>query len=354
MFSLFTPAAAFFLAAGITAGERKLVLLFVCGIGMASAVLGLLQASSGGDSLLYFYGNPNDGSAQGFFANRNHQALFLALCIPLSFLWADDTSASSNMNIGRFRIKRDFFLAWIYVLFLAFMIVVIGSRAGLLLGIVAAFGAVAIFSQGGRSSEVSNLHGPSKRAGLIRAYFFALLIGLTVALIALYFGRAEAITRLLATEQSNEERIQILPSVVAMTKEFMPFGTGLGTFETMFKVIEPDNLLSYTVMNRAHNDWLELLLTGGTLSLLIIFWFQLIIFRNIWRLLRKIYSDGKSAKLGFVSLLIMILFGLASLGDYPLRMPSLQCIFILVFMAFLDAANDSKKDSLKSIYNLEK
>ena len=227
------------------------------------------------------------------------------------------------------------------------MIVVVGSRAGLLLGIIAAIGAVAIFGQRGRSTDQNEPRGITKGARLLKAYFLVMLVGLTVAVIALYFGRAEAITRLLSTDQSAEERLRILPAVLAMTKDFMPFGTGYGTFEAVFKVVEPENLLSYTVMNRAHNDWLESLLTGGVLAWLLLFWFEYIIFTNSRKLMKQLQSKYGNLKIGLSSLLIMILFGLASLGDYPLRMPSLQCVFVLTLMVFLDAANAPESDPSK-------
>ena len=59
---------------------RRRLLLFALAIGVASAVLGMLQVLGGGP---YFYTITNAGTAVGFAANHNHFAALEYVLLPL-------------------------------------------------------------------------------------------------------------------------------------------------------------------------------------------------------------------------------------------------------------------------------
>src|SRR3546814_13881846 len=40
-------------------------------------------------------------------------------------------------------------------------------------------------------------------------------------------------------------------------------GSGFGSFAGAYKMFEPDNLLQEADFNHAHNDWAEVIITGG-------------------------------------------------------------------------------------------
>lgn len=338
LFSLFTPIATFLLAIGISAKERRSALFFVGALGLLSACLGILQITFGQDSGLYLYRKSVDGTAQGFFANRNHQALLLAVSMPILFAWAHCNSSAKKLRIAGVALEPSKVSAWMAAIFLAFTLLVVGSRSGLLFGAIAGIG-LAAFSSSWNSVNVSSESATSvKGARLTNAFFWLILAGLTIALVTLYFGRAEAITRILATNVSDEGRLRILPTVLALAKGYMPFGSGFGTFQQLFQVYEPDSLLKPTIVNRAHNDWLEFIITGGAFAWLILVAFEVLILRNFLRLMASDRDTSQSKGVGLVALLTILIFALASLVEYPLRMPSLQCIFVLVTMVFLDEA----------------
>ena len=54
------------------------------------------------------------------------------------------------------------------------------------------------------------------------------------------------------------EKVRALPTIERLIAAYAPWGSGLGTFEQVFKLHEPDALLSPSYLNHAHNDWLEL------------------------------------------------------------------------------------------------
>ncbi|MCU0729849.1 MAG: O-antigen polymerase, partial [Sphingopyxis sp.] len=83
LFALAVPAA--MLAVMIKAGEdawAKLPVVLVL-VGLGSGVLGALQLLSPGDGPLYLYRITNNDAAVGLFANRNHNAMFIACQFPL-------------------------------------------------------------------------------------------------------------------------------------------------------------------------------------------------------------------------------------------------------------------------------
>ena len=94
---------------------------------LLSGLLGLLQMAGGADSPLRFYQFNNVDSAIGFFANRNHQAAFLTMGIPLAAWWAGRGDAPPRLRRARWLIAGS------AVLFLLTAAVMTQSRMGGLL-----------------------------------------------------------------------------------------------------------------------------------------------------------------------------------------------------------------------------
>jgi hypothetical protein len=118
----------------------------------------------------------------------------------------------------------------------------------------------------------------------------------------------------------------------------MPFGSGFGTFVPVYERFAPRTLLADTYVNRAHNDWLELWLTGGApaiiLALGFLAWFASANFR-VWS------SGGQQPEAPVLDLalaqaasIVIVLLLLHSVVDYPLRIPALSVLFAMA-CAFL-------------------
>src|SRR3546814_9365868 len=65
-------------------------------------------------------------------------------------------------------------------------------------------------------------------------------------------------------------RVQTWPTVSDMIQTYWMLGSGFGSFPGVYKIYEPDALLRPSYLNHAHNDWAELLITGGVPFALII------------------------------------------------------------------------------------
>ena len=149
-------------------------------------------------------------------------------------------------------------------------------------------------------------------------------IGWLLAGATFLLGRAAGVDRLLGTRLEDELRLKALPAIREMAGAYWPVGSGFGTFKPVFRVYEPDFALDRFILNHAHNDWLEVLVVGGApgLALMILaatLW--LFAVRKAW--LRQ--GDG-ATRMGLVTILLL---AIASLSDYPLRVPSLSCLFVL-------------------------
>ena len=98
----------------------------------------------------------------------------------------------------------------------------------------------------------------------------------------------------------------------------------------------PRTLLAETYVNHAHNDWLELWLTGGAPAIILVLgflaWFGVATSR-LWR------SGQPEAPILDLALaqaasIVIVLLLLHSVVDYPLRTPTLSVLFAMA-CAFL-------------------
>jgi O-antigen ligase len=201
------------------------------------------------------------------------------------------------------------------------------SRAGAVLS-VAALILASLLMLGKREPLFVERKG-AVQSPLIKWFVFAPFAAISVALAGLAFSKAESVERLFATNLAEEQRGQMLDPLFAMIKAFMPFGSGFGSFDSLYRGFEPNELLLPTYMNHAHNDLLQLMIEGGLpgalLLLVVIYWW---VRRSmfVWARVDRLAATQLLGRLGS-SIVVLIL--LASLVDYPLRTPLIACLFAL-------------------------
>lgn len=292
----------------------KVVTLVLIGT-LCSAVLAIAQLSTGQNSALYTFEITNRGAAVGVFSNRNHQAVLLACSVPLLAAWL----ASNKRELSGSASRWLFFLAIVLLLPLT---LVTGSRAGLLL-----LGAATVATSLAFRADLMPSRGIDRRAKLILALFLTGCVVAVVALAAL-LSRAEAWQRLLNVDLEDENRLGNLGTLVNMAEVFFPFGSGFGSFDPMFRYFEPDSELQLFYLNHAHNDLLELLITGGLAGALILLAFLAWLAVRAREILASPSPSPRhaAARAGLIVIGIVLL---SSLVDYPLRTPLLAMVFAL-------------------------
>lgn len=309
--SLLVPVAVFVLV--LQAGEigRRWAMPTIVGLITASMVLGLLQFAGAGLNNPFI--NDSVGQVSGPMANRNHFALMLAIGCLLCPAWA---------FFGRRRASWRAPAALGLVLIFVLTIIATGSRAGLLLGVVAI--CLGLFlARDGIRRELK--HRPS----WVLPAFTVGAVGMIVITILLTVNaeRAVAIDRVFSVEIGQDMRHRAMPTIFEMIRTYSPVGTGFGSFDPVFRIYEPFALLKLTYFNHAHNDWLEVIVDGGLLGLVlllasVIWWGWATI--AAWRAGRN--EDAQLARVGSgILLLIMV----ASLVDYPARTPIIMALLIM-------------------------
>jgi len=321
LWSSFAPVATLVLAVQLPLHQQVRLVGVVLALGVASAFLGLVQLLGEAQGPLYLYAVTNNGSAVGLFANRNQQALLLASMIPMLFIWARAQRGVRQQTVLVGLSAREIG-ALLAGLFLIPLILVTGSRSGMLCAFIGLISLPWLSGTGHAGNSETGKAGPLRTALFLTGLVG--LVGLTV-----WLDRAEAFNRLLASDPATDMRVKVLPTLWTMITTHLPWGSGMGSFEKVYQIYEPNELLSSKYMNHAHNDWLELALTGGVPGLLILAIAILAFGRRLAGVARA--RDGSlGTQLARSSLVVLILIMLASLSDYPLRVPSLVCMAALV------------------------
>jgi hypothetical protein len=256
------PCVAIFLVAS-SLGRRQvrtLVMVFV-GVAIAEAVLGVLQTGAGRDSILQLGNRFAGAGATGTYVNRNHFGGLMAMALPmLVALWASETlpARDASGEILRAhprhadaRLARR--LAWSLAVALALAALLFSrSRAAIGFGLLA-FGATSLALVWGAAT-------PRVRValGVVAAVAF---------LLAAYAGLTPIVERFSPDDLSlgYEGRLKLAAAATAAGLDFLPFGSGLGTFADVFQRYQGEGLVGY--VDHAHNDYAEAFVELGVAGL---------------------------------------------------------------------------------------
>lgn len=317
-YSLFVPLAVLLLGVQLTREQRFALLPWVIGLGLFSGFWGLMQVVGDPNGPLYLYRVTNNGAAVGLFANRNHQAVLLAMLFPMLAVYASTGIRTEEQA----KLRGGIALAAGAVLIP--LLLVTGSRAGLVVGVLG-MGTAAWYY---RRPTVST---PRKRKVsrwnpkyALAAFGVIVLAGLTTVM-----SRAEAFSRLMARDPTEDLRLKMWAPIGRMAWKYFPVGSGAGSFVEVFQIDEPVELLKPSYVNHAHNDWLELILLfglPGSLLLFVLTYGVGVAAATVWR---DRHSADRGAQFTRCGAAALIIVGLASAFDYPLRTPIHASLFVI-------------------------
>lgn len=291
--------------------------------GAAGALLGLAQILMGDSDYLYFYEVTARGLPVGVFANPNHQACFLLMCLP--FVAALIGQLRRNWASG----DSDHAKA-----------IVITALAGLILVGILAAGSVAgyalllpvlvlsvLLDRKPRSSGRPPIASPaivivSTLAAVLLVAFSPVLDGLGVT----------------SFENSDLSRIGIWSVSGEIAKDHWMAGTGLGSFEDVYRLYENPDTVTTTYVNHAHNDYLQAIVEfglPGTIILLAGVILILILFVRVWT--QQVDEHRRLRRAAATALLVLILH---SFVDYPGRRPAIACLAATCFALLVVNGNN--------------
>jgi O-antigen ligase len=319
--SLLPPFAVFFGIIQLDYRQRRLMSLVLLGVGVFAAFIGLLQVIQGPSSPLRFFAFTSDIEAVGFFANKNHFAAFLYVLFLFGAAWATQAAFSVGSWKDRKNLEtRSGAMLAASLLILVLIITVEAttwSRAGLALMIVAVFGALAL-----------PITDPRRPSGLSRA---KLLLGSAILVIVLVtqFGLYRIFDRF-AVDPLGDARMAFARNTIAAAKAYMPFGSGVGTFVSVYPGFEPaQDAISNVYVNHAHNDFLEMWLEGGVTSIILVgaflTWLLLRSVKIWWPVETNIRAiDLLLARAATIAIPLILAH---SIVDYPLRTGAMMAVF---------------------------
>lgn len=321
------PIAAVLVASQLTNEETPQLMFALVAIAFFSAIVGLLQIVSGAGSGAYFYRVTNTGAMVGFFSNRNHHAVFLACIIIIVGMLFRDELMRKRQRGG---VKAGLLLAGTL---LTAMTIFIGSRAGLLAGVIG-FAIAYLMVLPTWRMRVSQT-GKDRNGGArgLAKYFWVVPPVLLTVLFATAFwltSRSTGISRAVDEGVAEDLRVQAWPTIQSMIETFWLFGSGFGSFAAVYKVFEPDSLLHDRYFNHVHNDWAEILLTGGAPFVCILLIFLIWLGRRFYSLGARNLLKGQRGDLRMAIAAILFILAAASFVDYPLRVPSLQAVSVVL------------------------
>ncbi len=301
------PGAAMFVATAQLglAGRARLALVLVLGA-VAAALVGGVQALQGVQTGLRFFPTSTDGLAIGFFANRNHQAdLMLTAIAMLPVLVAATASWRQRRTI------RWTLLA-VGILLAAGLAGTV-SRTGAVLFLPVL---VAVALMLWTAEEMPPVQ--RRRALAIAA---AVAVAFAIAL------TGELLPRLMTRfSLEDDRRYQFWPDVIYAIHQYFPAGSGLGTFDLVFRSVERLDIVESTYVNHAHNDYLELLLEFGAAAPILLLLFLAWLARPAVHAVRGHRQPlaTTQARAGLCAIVVVMAH---SVTDYPLRTETLMAVF---------------------------
>ena len=281
-----------------------------CGI-----LLGALQVASSDplNSSWYLYPEDSFGFAVGFFANANHMATLLVITLP--FLAALLVSARGR-NIQRYS-------AMVAIMAGAALVIAVGivlnqSLAGYLLALpVMAGSALILMPARSRLRQWAML-----AAGLC-------LIGALGALESTSI-RTGSIGAEAATSVGSRETI--LATTLAAIRDFLPLGSGVGSFRQVYQLLEDPGQVDTTYVVHAHNDYAELVLEAGIPGIVL-----LVLFLAWWgTAVAGAWRSAESAPYARAASIASAAILAHSLVDFPLRTAAIGTCFAMSLALLAD------------------
>ena len=324
--ALFFLLMAFIIAANVFNSQKRIRLLAITltVFGLLLALFALVQSFTWNGRFYWLrLASVDVTSPFGPFANHNHFSGYMELLIPLPIALVLTRAT-----------KRD---ARLFLIFAAAMMAVAAvaslSRGGMI-SLAAELIFIGLMNQG-TSDTRQRLSGPLRTAALI------LLIVAAIGAGIYWTGPERVVQRLARTglvsddpraESFQTSRGWIWRDTLAMISAHPILGVGPGAYETAYPLtssqeVVNDGGVSYSV-DRAHNDYLQVIadcgLVGGALAV----WFVIVLFRRVRRAAKSSEPIIRAMAIGGGAGLFALL--VHSLFDFNLQLPANALLFLLI------------------------
>jgi O-antigen ligase len=331
-----------------TSTNRRLrtLILVVIGVGIMSAFFGILrQTTQRTEGYFLPYLSPDSGYAQ--FINRNHFAYLMEMTLGLVL----------GLVVGR-GVKREKVLIYLALAMPIWAALVLcNSRGGILSMLAQVLFLALLFTVMNPKRKKREREGVGEGSLLWRlahtAVFRLVLIAclvVTVFIGALWVGGESLTSRLetVSTEvgevagRDGAQRSAIWRATWRMIKEHPLLGVGVGGY--WMAVSQYHEGSGEATPQQAHNDYLELLASGGIIGVALAVWFLYLLVREARRNFKSSDALRRGATLGACA----GLFGVAvhSMVDFGLHVTINSLVFIALVVTAVAGSSPQEKTKL--------
>jgi len=297
------------------------------GLGLALALVAVVQAAliDKSDPLVYGFWRPEYGATPfGPFVNKNHFAGWMVMVLPiaLSYLVALATMARRPAHLDGMGLLRwalavgsgrlVFVAASLLIMIMA--VVLTGSRSGMVsVALALAVVGVLLWTR------------PETRSAR------RLMTGSVLALsggAVLWAGLAATLSRFGGAAGAFSGRWGAWTDTAHIIRDFLAFGTGLGTYGRAMLVYQTADRTS--IYAQAHNDYLQLIAEGGLLVAVPALIALGVIVKTVWRRLRSADDDTLTRWLRAGAVAGLVGIAAQSIVEFSLQMPGNTVMFVLL------------------------
>lgn len=327
-------------------GRVRALVLTVVGVGVASALFGIARQFAQAAEVGFILPHLERGRGYGQYVNRNHFAYLMEMSLGLVL------GLAAGSRRDRERLAAYVALAAL----LSVALVLSNSRGGVfsMAGQFLFFFLVADFSRPGETAAESKgrrrgrgVKGRGWRRLAARATLAGLLLSVAAGLVVVVGGdrlaaRLESLPNEAAAGEAgqrlNVSRAEIWRATWRLIKEHPVAGVGFGGYGVA--VSKYHDASGELVPEKAHNDYLELLASGGVVGLALGVWFAAAFFAAARRSLRASPPALRPARLGALTGICGV--AIHSAVDFGLHLTANALVFTaLAVIATREAGRES-------------
>jgi hypothetical protein len=284
--------------------------LFLSFLGFLTSVIGISFYLNGNPDILIFKNSLYKNASTGFFINRAVFSVFLLFSLISSL------EVLRNLNTKISKKKDNLFLKIyirLFIIFITIGIVTSFSRIGNFLFLITIF------------FYLFNEYFFNKNKNISIKYIVILILLIDILILGFYFGGSKIIDRFyfltnefaeIYSDNISLGRIDIAKFSLVQLKNFLFFGYGPGSFESLFQINYKD--LGTQFANHAHFDLSEFIGEFGLVGSFLILFSIMIFFIN--------KNSFTFINMIVISYIVVILF-----FDFSMHIPLIQ-IMLIIFL----------------------
>ncbi|MFQ6082951.1 MAG: O-antigen ligase family protein [Candidatus Aminicenantia bacterium] len=296
-------------------------------MGVAEAFYGLFEFSRKTPHILFYPKKYNLDCVTGTFVNRDHFAGYLEMIIPLTiglilakiefFSPREKSLKEKILYLSQKNALKNIILTG-GVIVMSIALIFTKSRSGI---VILIFSFILMFLLTVYFREKIKMRRVWSRNFLKVTFSFIIIL-------SLFIGINQILIRFSPEDISQEGRYVTWSNTGLIIKDFFLWGTGLGTFSSMYPVYEVIDTPGF--LSHAHNDYLEFFSELGIIGfslLLICLGYLFYRISKTWA--SRFHPEMKGIGLGGITAIVAIF--IHSLADFNLQIPANAVLFTIIF-----------------------